>query len=81
MEALEKILEAKWSYSVALLIDVPEQGLLRGQVGNVIEDEENTSDRLHVTFYDNQGKEYGSLVVEPEQVMRLYFSREYPIAH
>ena len=76
METLEKILEAKWSYSVALLIDVPEQGLLRGQVGNVIEDEENTGDRLHVTFYDNQGKEYGSLVVKPEQVMRLRFNRK-----
>ena len=55
---------------VALLEDVPERGLLRGQVGTVIES--LGPGVYEVEFSDDSGRTYASLALRSDQLMRLY---------
>ena len=55
---------------VALLEDLPEQGLVRGQVGTVVETW--APGVYEVEFCDDDGKTYAMVAVKAEQLMRLY---------
>ncbi len=59
---------------VALTRDIPERGLVRGQVGTVVE--ELAPDVFEVEFSDDQGRAYASLVLRAEQLMVLRFSAD-----
>ena len=54
---------------VALLSDVPAHGLLRGQVGTVVELLDGAYD---VEFSDDEGKTYAELALEPAQLLVLH---------
>jgi hypothetical protein len=55
---------------VALLEDMPERGLRRGQVGTVVE---NLSPGVfEVEFSDDSGRTYASLALGSDQLMRLH---------
>lgn len=54
---------------VALLSDVPSQGLLRGQVGTVVE---LLVGAYEVEFSGDDGKMYAQLALEPEQLLVLH---------
>jgi hypothetical protein len=55
---------------VALLEDVPEKGLLRGQVGTVVES--LAPGVFEVEFSDDSGQTYASLALRSDQLMRLH---------
>jgi len=55
---------------VALLEDLPEQGLVRGQVGTVVETW--APGVYEVEFCDDNGKTYAMVAVKGDQLMRLY---------
>jgi len=55
---------------VALLGDMPERGLRRGQVGTVVEP--LTPGVFEVEFRDNQGRTYATLALRSDQVMLLH---------
>ena len=55
---------------VALLEDVPEKGLLRGQVGTVVES--LAPGVYEVEFSDDSGRTYASLALRADQLMRLH---------
>ena len=55
---------------VALLQDLPEKGLLRGQDGTVVE--LLSPDVFEVEFCDNQGKTYASLALRADQLLVLH---------
>ena len=55
---------------VALLEDLPEQGLVRGQVGTVVATW--APGVYEVEFCDDNGKTYAMVAVKAEQLMRLY---------
>jgi hypothetical protein len=55
---------------VALLQDVPEHGLVRGQVGTVVED---LAPGVHeVEFCDDVGRTYAMVSLRADQLMRLH---------
>jgi hypothetical protein len=54
---------------VALLEDLPERGLLRGQVGTLVE--ALAPNVYEVEFSDDSGRTYASLALRAEQLMRL----------
>jgi hypothetical protein len=55
---------------VALLEDIPQKGLLRGQVGTVVE---SLAPGLYeVEFSDDSGQTYASLALHSGQLMRLH---------
>jgi hypothetical protein len=55
---------------VALIEDLPEQGLVRGQVGTVVE---SWSPGVYeVEFSDDQGRAYAMLALRSEQLMQLH---------
>ena len=55
---------------VALIKDIPKKGLLRGQVGTVVE---NLAPGVYeVEFSDDDGKTYASLPLSADRLMRLY---------
>ncbi len=55
---------------VALLEDLPENGLVRGQVGTVVE---NWAPGVYeVEFCDDNGKTYAMVALKAEQLMRLH---------
>lgn len=56
---------------VALLEDLPEQGLRRGQVGTIVE--RLGPDVFEVEFTDDQGRAYASLALRASQVMPLHY--------
>jgi len=56
---------------VALLDDLPEQGLRRGQVGTIVE--RLGPDVFEVEFTDNQGRAYASVALRASQVMPLHY--------
>jgi hypothetical protein len=62
--------EIKLFDSVALLEDLPEENLWRGQVGAVVEIY-NDGEAFEVEFVDTDGKTYGLLALRPEQIMVL----------
>ena len=55
---------------VALLEDLPEKGLLRGQVGTVVES--LGPGVYEVEFSDDSGKTYASLALPADQLIRLH---------
>jgi hypothetical protein len=55
---------------VALLEDLPEHGLVRGQVGTVVESW--TPGVYEVEFSDDQGRTYAMVALKAEQLMRLH---------
>jgi hypothetical protein len=59
---------------VALLHDMPEMGLVRGQVGTVV-DLHSPSD-VEVEFCDHQGRTYAMVALRSEEIIRL---RHYPV--
>ena len=54
---------------VAVLCDIPEHGLVRGQVGTVIE---ILSGAYEVEFSDDEGKTYAELALELDQLLVLH---------
>jgi hypothetical protein len=56
---------------VALIEDIPERGLSRGQVGTVVE--ELAPDVFEVEFSDNQGRTYDILALRADQLMVLRY--------
>jgi hypothetical protein len=64
---------------VALLSDLPSHGLLRGQVGTVVE---LLDGAYEVEFSDDEGETYAELALEPHQFLVLHHARstllEYP---
>jgi hypothetical protein len=62
---------------VALVVDLPEQNLWRGQVGTVVE---ILGDGIafEVEFSDRDGRTYESLGLRPDQIMVLHFEPALP---
>ena len=56
---------------VALLEDLPEEGLVRGQVGTVVEDW--APDAYEVEFSDDNGRMYAMVALKSQQLMRLHY--------
>jgi hypothetical protein len=55
---------------VALLEDMPEKGLLRGQVGTVVEI--LAPGVFEVEFSDDAGRTYATVALRADQMMRLH---------
>lgn len=55
---------------VALLEDLPDRGLVRGQVGTVVEKLGPGS--FEVEFSDNSGRTYATLALKPSQCLVLH---------
>jgi hypothetical protein len=55
---------------VALLEDLPEEGLVRGQVGTVVESW--APNVYEVEFCDDNGKTYAMVALKGDQLMRLH---------
>jgi len=55
---------------VALIEDLPEEGLVRGQVGTVVENW--TPGVYEVEFSDDDGRSYAMVALREEQLMRLH---------
>jgi hypothetical protein len=56
---------------VALLADVPEKNLRRGQVGTVVE--ELGRGAFEVEFSDDEGRTYATLALRPDQFIVLHY--------
>ena len=56
---------------VALLADLPERGLVQGQVGTVVE--RLTDDVFEIEFCDDEGKTYAECAINAGQLMVLYY--------
>lgn len=56
---------------VALIKDLPEQNLYKGQVGTIVEVYE--PDFFEVEFVDLQGKTYAIETISSSQLMQLYY--------
>ena len=59
---------------VALMIDVPEQGLHRGQVGTVVE--LLAPGRYDVEFCDDEGRTYALATLSADQLLVLRYAPE-----
>ncbi len=55
---------------VALLEDLPSRGLLRGQVGTIVET--LAPGVFEVEFSDNEGRTYATLALRTDQLMVLH---------
>ena len=55
---------------VALLADLPEKGLFRGQVGTVVQT--GLPDQVLVEFCDSDGVTYAIQMIESASLMRLH---------
>ena len=56
---------------VALVTDLPQAGLVRGQVGTVVEP--LAPDVFEVEFSDEEGRTYASLGLRSDQIMPLHY--------
>jgi hypothetical protein len=56
---------------VAVTADLPDKGLVRGQVGTVVEI--LASDAYEVEFSDDQGRAYAQLPLRDQQLMVLHY--------
>lgn len=63
---------------VALVDDMIDRGLVRGQVGTVVED--LAPEVYEVEFIDDSGRAYASLALRAEQLMRLHHEPSYQAA-
>lgn len=59
---------------VALMEDLPSDGLRRGEVGTVVE--EWKGGVFEVEFSDNAGRAYAFAALRPEQLMKLHFRKD-----
>jgi len=59
---------------VALTVDRPEKGLIRGQVGTVVEVLRRGA--YEVEFSDDDGRTYAQAALRAEQLMVLHYSPE-----
>ena len=59
---------------VAVLEDVPQDGLRRGEVGTVVEQWKDGV--FEVEFSDNSGKAYALTALQPDQLMKLHFRKD-----
>jgi hypothetical protein len=57
---------------VALLEDLPERGLVAGQVGTLVE--QLSEDAFEVEFSDDNGRTYATLPLRTNQVIHLHYS-------
>ncbi len=57
---------------VALTGDLEERGLVKGQVGTIVEILDNGV--FEVEFCDNDGRTYATLALRNDQLMALYYS-------
>jgi hypothetical protein len=57
---------------VALTRDLPEENLLQGQVGTIVEIY-NGGEAFEVDFVDRDGHTYSLLTLRPEQLMLLHY--------
>ncbi len=64
MAALELLSE------VALLHDLPAHGLVRGQVGTIVD--VHSPDAVEVEFSDNQGRTYAMLALLNDELVQLH---------
>lgn len=60
---------------VALVEDLPERGLQRGQVGTVVE--QLAPDVFEVEFSDNNGRTYATLALKTAQLMLLHYEPQH----
>jgi len=58
---------------VALLVDDREHGLVRGQVGTVVEQLDDGV--LEVDFCDDEGRTYAQVAVSVQALLRLHYCR------
>jgi len=58
---------------VALLSDMPAQGLVRGQVGTVVE---LLDGACEVEFSDNEGRTYAELALTADQLLVLHHNQQ-----
>ncbi len=58
---------------VALLEDVPDEKLVRGQVGTIVE--ELADDHYEVEFSDDEGRTYAQAPLRADQLLRLHHRR------
>lgn len=63
---------------VALLEDLPGEGLVRGQVGTVVETW--APGVYEVEFADENGRAYAMVALRAEQLLRLYHERVHEAA-
>jgi hypothetical protein len=56
--------------TVALLLDIPDEGLVRGQVGTVIE--LLAPDTVEVEFSDEEGRTYASAALKTRDLLVLH---------
>lgn len=56
---------------VTLVDDLPQSGLVRGQVGTVVE--KLALDTFEVEFVDNDGRTYALLPLKRDQLLTLHF--------
>ena len=62
---------------VALLEDLPDRGLTRGQIGTVVEHLERDSEQaLLVEFSDEQGRTYAIIDLRPDQLVVIHRKTE-----
>ncbi|MDT4952286.1 MAG: hypothetical protein QOJ02_424 [Acidobacteriota bacterium] len=59
---------------VALLENLPEQDLRRGEVGTVVE--KWKEDAFEIEFSDDTGEAYAFAAVPAEKLMKLYFRKD-----
>lgn len=62
---------------VALIVDIPDQNLWRGQVGTIVEILASGT-AFEVEFSDQQGRTYESLGLRSEQLIVLHFEPNNP---
>ena len=63
--------EIKLLEVVALISDLPERGLRRGQVGTVVE--LLSTDAYEVEFADNQGRTYATTPLRANEIIVLHY--------
>lgn len=59
--------------TVALLEDLPQQGLLRGQVGTIVERRKDGA--FEIEFRDLSGKTYAFATMRADQVLKLNYPK------
>ena len=65
--------------AVALLRDLPQHGLVRGQVGTIVET--LAPDVFEVEFSDNDGRTYATVALRADQLMVLHHERVHGDSH
>jgi hypothetical protein len=58
---------------VALLVDLPDHGLQRGQVGTVVE---LLAGAFEIEFSDDEGRTYAQVALTPEHLLVLHYRPE-----